>query len=102
MGGLRDEGRSLGVKATRGIEGPWKGTIISTSEPSVKLLYITFSVTDSDGNVATDPIGGSGARLSHEQRGITASHHNAQFDIDEDSLPLATHILTESALRYVT
>ena len=39
---------------------------------------------------------------ANAQRGITASHHNAQFDIDEDALPLATRVLTESALRYVT
>ena len=39
---------------------------------------------------------------SNARRGITASHHNAQFDIDEDALPLATRILTEAALRYVT
>ena len=39
---------------------------------------------------------------SNAQRGITASHHNAQFDIDEDSLPLAAHILTKAALSYVT
>ena len=38
----------------------------------------------------------------NEERGITASHHNSQFDIDEDSLPLATHVLTESAMRYLT
>ena len=35
---------------------------------------------------------------SNALRGITASHHNAQFDIDEDSLPLAAHILTKAAL----
>ena len=39
---------------------------------------------------------------ANAERGITASHHNAQFDIDEDSLPLATRILTDSTLRYVT
>ena len=39
---------------------------------------------------------------SNPERGITASHHNPQFDIDEDALPLATRILTEAALRYVT
>ena len=39
---------------------------------------------------------------ANAQRGITASHHNPQFDIDEDALPLATRILTEAALRYVT
>ena len=39
---------------------------------------------------------------ANAQRGITASHHSAQFDIDEDALPLATRILTEAALRYVT
>ena len=38
---------------------------------------------------------------ANSQRGITASHHNAQFDIDEDSLPVATRILTEATLRYV-
>ena len=35
-------------------------------------------------------------------RGIGAPHHSAQFDIDEDALPLAAHILTEAALRYLT
>ena len=39
---------------------------------------------------------------ANSQRGITASHHNAQFDIDEDSLPIATRILTEATLRYVS
>ena len=38
---------------------------------------------------------------ANSQRGITASHHNAQFDIDEDSLAVATRILTEATLRYV-
>ncbi|MCE2464345.1 MAG: amidohydrolase [Dehalococcoidia bacterium] len=39
---------------------------------------------------------------ANSQRGITASHHNAQFDIDEDSLSVATRILTEATLRYVS
>lgn len=39
---------------------------------------------------------------ANAERGITASHHNPQFDIDEDALPLATRILSEAALRYVT
>ncbi len=39
---------------------------------------------------------------ANSERGITASHHNAQFDIDEDSLPIATRILTEATLRYVS
>ena len=39
---------------------------------------------------------------ANAQRGITASHHSAQFDIDEDSLPIATRILAGAALRYVT
>ena len=39
---------------------------------------------------------------ANAQRGITASHHSSQFDIDEDALPIATRVLTESALRYVT
>ena len=39
---------------------------------------------------------------ANAERGITASHHNPQFDIDEDALPLAARILTEAALRYVT
>ena len=38
----------------------------------------------------------------NEARGITASHHSQHFDIDEDSLPIAAQVLTESALRYVT
>ena len=32
-------------------------------------------------------------------RGITASHHSPQFDIDEDSLQIATRLLTEAAMR---
>jgi len=39
---------------------------------------------------------------ANAQRGITASHHSSQFDMDEDALPIATRILTEAALRYVT
>ena len=39
---------------------------------------------------------------ANSQRGITASHHSAQFDIDEDCLPIATRILTEATLRYVS
>ena len=39
---------------------------------------------------------------ANAQRGITASHHSALFDIDEDALPVAAHVLTEAALRYVT
>ena len=39
---------------------------------------------------------------ANPERGITASHHSAQFDIDEEALPLATRILTEATLRYVT
>ena len=35
-------------------------------------------------------------------KGITASHHSAEFDIDEDSLPVATRILTEATLRCLT
>ena len=34
-------------------------------------------------------------------KGITAPHHSAEFDIDEDSLPIAAHIMTEATLRYV-
>ena len=34
-------------------------------------------------------------------KGITASHHSAEFDIDEDSLPIAAQIMTEATLRYV-
>ncbi len=34
-------------------------------------------------------------------KGITAPHHSAQFDIDEDSLPIAAQIMTEATLRYV-
>ena len=36
---------------------------------------------------------------SNPGKGITASHHSAEFDIDEDSLPIATRILTEATLR---
>ena len=32
-------------------------------------------------------------------RGITASHHSSQFDIDEDSLQIATRLLTEASIR---
>ncbi len=39
---------------------------------------------------------------ANTQRGITAPHHSAHFDIDEESLPVATQVLTEAALRYVT
>ena len=39
---------------------------------------------------------------ANSSRGITASHHSPQFDIDEDSLPVATKVLTEAALRYLT
>ena len=39
---------------------------------------------------------------ANAQRGITAPHHSAHFDIDEESLPVATQVLTEAALRYVT
>ncbi len=34
-------------------------------------------------------------------KGITAPHHSAGFDIDEDSLPIAAQIMTEATLRYV-
>ena len=34
-------------------------------------------------------------------KGITAPHHSAEFDIDEDSLPIAAQIMTEATLRYV-
>ena len=37
----------------------------------------------------------------NEAKGITAPHHSAQFDIDEDSLPIAAQIMTEATLRYV-
>ena len=39
---------------------------------------------------------------ANAQRGITAPHHSPLFDIDEESLPVATEVLTEAALRYVT
>ena len=39
---------------------------------------------------------------ANAQRGITASHHSANFDIDEAALPIATHVLTEAALRYLS
>lgn len=39
---------------------------------------------------------------ANADRGITASHHSPLFDIDEAALPLATRILTEATLRYVT
>ncbi len=34
-------------------------------------------------------------------KGITAPHHSAEFDIDEDSLTIAAHIMTEATLQYV-
>ena len=34
-------------------------------------------------------------------KGITAPHHSAEFDIDEDSLPIAAQIMTEATLQYV-
>ena len=34
-------------------------------------------------------------------KGITAPHHSAEFDIDEDSLPIAAQIMTEATLLYV-
>ena len=39
---------------------------------------------------------------ANAERGITASHHSSLFDIDEAALPLATRILTEATLRYLT
>lgn len=39
---------------------------------------------------------------ANAERGITASHHNPGFDIDEDALAVATRILIEATLRYVT
>lgn len=34
--------------------------------------------------------------------GITASHHSPEFDIDEESLPIAANILCQSALNYIS
>jgi amidohydrolase len=34
-------------------------------------------------------------------RGITATHHNASFDIDEACLPIGTEILTRAALAFL-
>jgi amidohydrolase len=42
------------------------------------------------------------AGCANPQRGIAAPHHSAQFDIDEEALPIATRVLTEAALRYIT
>ncbi len=39
---------------------------------------------------------------ANEERGITASHHSPQFDIDEGCLPIATRVLTEATLRCVS
>ena len=39
---------------------------------------------------------------ANAQRGITASHHSAQFDIDEASLPIAAQVLAEATLQYVS
>ncbi len=38
---------------------------------------------------------------ANAEKGITASHHSADFDIDEDSLPIAAQVMTEATLRYV-
>ena len=39
---------------------------------------------------------------SNAELGITGFHHSPEFDIDEAALPLATRILTEATLRYVS
>lgn len=39
---------------------------------------------------------------ANEERGITASHHSPQFDIDEGCLSIATRVLTEATLRCVS
>ena len=39
---------------------------------------------------------------ANEERGITASHHSPQFDIDEGCLPIAARVLTEATLRCVS
>ena len=38
---------------------------------------------------------------ANPQRDITAPLHSPEFDIDEEVLPIATHILTEAALRFL-
>ena len=35
------------------------------------------------------------------ERGITASHHSAHFDIDEDSLPIGVEVMARAALEYL-
>lgn len=37
----------------------------------------------------------------NEQRGITAPHHNARFDLDEACLPIGLEILARAALEYL-
>ena len=39
---------------------------------------------------------------ANSQRGIVAPLHSPDFDIDEEVLPLATRILTEATLRFLT
>src|SRR5262249_14003573 len=41
-------------------------------------------------------------RASNASKGITAPHHSAHFDIDEDCLPIGLEILARSALEYLT
>jgi len=38
----------------------------------------------------------------NKERGITAPHHNPEFDIDEAALPIAARILAEAALHYLS
>lgn len=35
------------------------------------------------------------------ERGITAPHHNARFDLDEDCLPIGLEVLARAALEYL-
>ena len=37
----------------------------------------------------------------NEQRGVTAPHHSAHFDIDEDALPIGVEVMTRAALDYL-
>jgi len=39
---------------------------------------------------------------ANEDKGIGAPHHNPEFDLDEEALPIATRILAEAALHYLS
>lgn len=39
--------------------------------------------------------------VGNAARGITASHHNAQFDLDESALPIGVEVLARAALDFL-